>query len=141
LTLSEVLISTTIVGAVAMVATPKFIEATKRAKESALKSDLQTIRKAVDQFNADTGGWPESISDLLGDQPPKSWFRNGKAIEWKEAKWNGPYLGFGEKGPEYVPKDVISQKPYRTQRLESGKLKIYSSMTGLDTNGKKFEDY
>jgi type II secretory pathway pseudopilin PulG len=141
MSLPEVVISTGIIGSAIFVAMPKYKEATQKAKEASLRQELTLIRKAVDQFNADTSGFPDSIEDLTREEPPKFYFRQGERKEWGEQKWCGPYLAFGEVGAGQHKNDPVSDQPYKIVRSESGRLKIFSSANGRDFSGVPFGRY
>jgi type II secretory pathway pseudopilin PulG len=141
LTIAEIAISTAVIGTATVVAVPKFVQATRRAKESALKMELKNFRKAVDQFYIDTGGYPSELKDLLRESPPKSLWLRAKEKPWlKSLEWHGPYMAYGE-GQLIEPKDPVSDQPFLTKRSESGRLQIFSSATGKDTEGKPFTSY
>ena len=139
--LNEVMMTTAVITVVAAVATPKFAEASQRAREAALKYELQTLRKAVDQFNADTGGWPNNISDLIGTEAPQYLWLKGNVEEWGKRHYNGPYLGYGEKGSRFIPKDPVSSLPFKEYHSEGGRLRIFSSAKGKDLSGEEFSKY
>lgn len=141
MSLPEVVISTGIIGSAVFVAMPKYKEATQKAKEASLKQELTLIRKAVDQFNADTSGYPDSIEDLTREEKPTFYFYNGNRQEWGDQKWSGPYLAFGEVGAGKQKNDPVSEQPYKLVRSESGRLKIFSSAKGRDLTGVPFGRY
>jgi type II secretory pathway pseudopilin PulG len=141
ITIGEVAITTTVIGALTVAALPRFTQATQKAKESALKYELSTIRKAIDTFNADTGGWPTELSDLLGEYAPRSYFYKGKEVIWQKKTWQGPYLGYGEKGADYIPKDPVSISPFVQVRADNGRLKVFSSAKGNDMDGHAYSGY
>ena len=141
LSIVEVLLSTVVIGGVTYAAAPKFVQAAKRAKETAVKAELKTIRQAVDHFFLETGGYPNTISDMIGDKPPEIFWVKGQMAKWGKRSWEGPYLAYGEKGRDFVPKDHISGKSYRASRAENGRLTILSSADGKDSDGVRFSDY
>ncbi|OWU64775.1 MAG: hypothetical protein CBB60_008055 [Armatimonadetes bacterium Cent15-Ar3] len=141
LTITEIAISTAVIGTATVIAVPKFVHATKRAKEAALKFELKNFRKAVDQFYIDTGGYPSDIKDLLREQPPRQFWISSKQKPWtKSLEWHGPYMAYGE-GQLVEPKDPVSDLPYLTKRADTGRLQIFSSAVGNDVDGKPFTGY
>src|SRR5687767_6531190 len=52
-TLIELIIVVSIIGILAAIAIPQFKTAPTRAREAVLKSDLHTMREAIDQYFAD----------------------------------------------------------------------------------------
>lgn len=141
LTITEIAVSTAVIGTATVIAVPKFVHATHRAKQAALKFELKSFRKAVDQFYIDTGGYPSELKDLLREHPPKSFWINTKEKPWlKSIEWHGPYMAYGE-GQLIEPKDPVSDLPYLTKRSDNGRLQIFSSATGKDSEDKPFTSY
>jgi general secretion pathway protein G len=64
-TLIELIIVVAIIGILAAIAVPAMRTAPQRARESALKEDLFTIRSCIDQFHADRGRYPASLEELV----------------------------------------------------------------------------
>jgi general secretion pathway protein G len=64
-TLIELIIVMAIIGILATIAVPAMRTAPQRARESALKEDLFTIRSCIDQFHADRGRYPASLEELV----------------------------------------------------------------------------
>lgn len=61
-TLVEILIVMLILGILAMIAVPKFMQASQEARESALKSDLWNVRSQLELYKAQHGGkYPQDI--------------------------------------------------------------------------------
>lgn len=53
-----------IMGILLTIAQPGYQHATIKAREAALKKDLASFRDVIDQYYADHGGYPPSLSDL-----------------------------------------------------------------------------
>ena len=64
-TLLELLFVMTIVALLAGLALPLLGGSTDRARESALKEDLHAMRKAIDDYFADVGKYPEEMPLLI----------------------------------------------------------------------------
>ncbi len=64
-TLIELLVVMAIVGALLSIAAPRYLHHVERAQEAVLKSDLATMRDALDKFFGDTGRFPESLEELV----------------------------------------------------------------------------
>ena len=64
-TLVELLIVVAIVGILVSLAVPNFQQSAIKAKETALKQNLFTMRTVLDQFYADRGDYPESLESLI----------------------------------------------------------------------------
>ena len=64
-TLLELMVVLFIVGVLAAIAQPAFQGPRLKAKEATLKSDLWVFRDLIDQYYADHGEYPESLTDLV----------------------------------------------------------------------------
>jgi general secretion pathway protein G len=66
-TLIELLVVVTIVGILAAVALINVRNAQRKAREAALKDNLYTMRKAIDNFYADKQRLPNDLNELVPD--------------------------------------------------------------------------
>ena len=66
-TLVELMIVMAIIGVLAMVAVPSYIQAIKHAREAVLMEDLRTLRSAIDSYTMDKQKAPQSLDDLIQD--------------------------------------------------------------------------
>lgn len=66
-TLIELMIVVTIIGILAAMAVPSFIDATDEARAARIQADLSTIGAAVEIHYAKNGSYPSSIDDLVAD--------------------------------------------------------------------------
>jgi general secretion pathway protein G len=64
-TLIELLVVMTIIAGLLTLAVPRYFQHLDRTRETVLKSDLATMRDAVDKFYSDTGRYPESLNELV----------------------------------------------------------------------------
>lgn len=64
-TLVELLVVLSILALLLTLAYPKYFSSVDRAKESALKQTLNTMREGIDQYYADTGKYPDSLEELV----------------------------------------------------------------------------
>jgi general secretion pathway protein G len=64
-TLIELIVVVAIIGILATIAVPAMRSYPIKAKESALKEDLFTLRSCLDQFHADRGRYPSSLDELV----------------------------------------------------------------------------
>ena len=71
-TLVELMIVMAIIGVLAMVAVPSYIQAIKHAREAVLMEDLRTLRAAIDSYTMDKQKAPQSLDDLIQDGYLKS---------------------------------------------------------------------
>ena len=63
-TLLELIVVITIIGILAAIAVPNYLNTPRRAKEAVLKTNLRTIREVIDQHKADKGAYPGSLEEL-----------------------------------------------------------------------------
>lgn len=64
-TLIELIIVMAIIGILSAIAIPAFNADVQRAREAALREDLQTMRTAIDSYTADKEKAPQSLDDLV----------------------------------------------------------------------------
>lgn len=64
-TLIELLVVMTIIAGLLTLAVPRYFQHLDRTREAVLKSDLATMRDAVDKFFSDTGRYPDSLGELV----------------------------------------------------------------------------
>lgn len=64
-TMAELLVVLLIVGLLAAIAVPNVTGAIQRARETALRENLQVMRRALDDYFADTAAYPTSLEALV----------------------------------------------------------------------------
>jgi len=64
-TLIELLVVMAIIGGLLALAAPRYFHHVDRAKETVLRSDLASMRDALDKFFADTGRYPNDLDELV----------------------------------------------------------------------------
>jgi general secretion pathway protein G len=64
-TLLELLVVMTIIGILAAIAVPALRDSPQRARESALREDLFTMRSVIDQYHGDKGAYPPDLQTLV----------------------------------------------------------------------------
>lgn len=64
-TLLELIVVVAVVGILAAIALPNFMNTPPRAKEAVLKTNLHTLRTVIDQYYADQGTYPPSLDALV----------------------------------------------------------------------------
>lgn len=67
-TLIELIIVITLIGILVGLGLPQFKNATKRAREAALKENLFTLRKLISQYLVDKGNYPQSLQTLVDEE-------------------------------------------------------------------------
>ncbi len=63
-TLIELIVVMAIVALLVSIAAPRYFRSVERAKENSLRSSLNVMRDAIDQYSADKGHYPESLDEL-----------------------------------------------------------------------------
>ena len=64
-TLVELALILVIIGILATLAIPTYFQVVVKAQEAVLKQDLFTLREILDQYRADKGRLPRSLTDLV----------------------------------------------------------------------------
>lgn len=64
-TLIELLVVMVIIATLLSIVAPRYFASVDRAKEAALRTNLRTMRDAIDKYASDTGQYPESLDQLV----------------------------------------------------------------------------
>ncbi|RZU43412.1 type II secretion system protein [Edaphobacter modestus] len=64
-TLIELMIVMVIIGLLAAIAVPMYVQSVRHAREAVLKEDLRTLRGAIDAYTVDKQKAPQSLDDLV----------------------------------------------------------------------------
>ncbi|MEG9436115.1 prepilin-type N-terminal cleavage/methylation domain-containing protein [Edaphobacter sp. HDX4] len=64
-TLIELMIVMIIIGVLAAIAVPMYVQSVRHAKEAVLREDLRTLRSAIDSYTVDKQKAPQSLEDLV----------------------------------------------------------------------------
>lgn len=64
-TLIELIVVMAIVALLVSIATPRYLQSLDRAREASLRTSLQVMRHAIDQYAADLGRYPDSLQALV----------------------------------------------------------------------------
>jgi len=64
-TLIELLVVMSIIALLLAIVVPRYFHSVTRAKEAVLKENLVLMRDALDKHYADTGTYPETLTDLV----------------------------------------------------------------------------
>ncbi len=85
-TLIEIMLVVIIIGVLAGMVVPQFVNRAGDAKKARAKSDIAQIGLALDLYELDIGSYPENIDGLI--TKPSG----------VDETWKGPYVKRGEKG-------------------------------------------
>ena len=66
-TLIELIIVISLIGILVAMALPSLTQQPRRAKEAVLKTNLHTLRDVLDQYHADKGHFPTTLTELVDD--------------------------------------------------------------------------
>src|SRR5512137_1243847 len=64
-TLIELMIVMSVIGILASISAPNYRWGLIKAREAVLRENLYTFRSTIDQFYADQGKFPDSLSELV----------------------------------------------------------------------------
>jgi len=64
-TLIELLVVFAIIATLLTLVAPRYFHSIDRSREAALQENLVTLRKALDQYQDDTGKYPSTLEDLV----------------------------------------------------------------------------
>jgi general secretion pathway protein G len=131
----ELLVVIVVLAVLAAIVLPKFMDSSKRSKESALKSDLKLLRNAVGLFVTDTGSYPKVLADLAGTTAPaKGLDSAGAEATITAGDWHGPYL-------QTVPTDPIAAAAFTYGTTSPNVGKVTSSATGNGLDGTAYSTW
>ncbi|MBN1593219.1 MAG: type II secretion system major pseudopilin GspG [Candidatus Coatesbacteria bacterium] len=112
-TLIELLVVLVILGLLAAIVVPTFTGKTEKAKIQSAKTQIQMLGTALDLYNADVGGYPSSLEELLSSGAQN---------------WDGPYLK-----KDKIPKDPWGSD-YSYEVVDNGRSYRLSSQ-GSESSG------
>jgi len=136
-TLIEIMILLLLIGILAGIIIPMILGATRRANETALRGDLNTLRVAIEHFQADCGGYPPQLGDILpwsgaGVSAPV----DGRGHALDLSSYRGPYLRTGDM---LLPLDPFTDR--RDWRYDSATGAISSSAEGIGRDGTPYSSW
>jgi general secretion pathway protein G len=128
-TLIEILIVISIIGILITLAQPSFQRAVTAAREATLKENLFVLRDVIDQFYADNGKYPASLSDLT----EKGYIRRipkdpttGSAETWVLVPATSEQTG---------------QQTTSPQGQQSGIFDVKSGSEAVSSDGSRYSDW
>jgi len=134
-TLVELLVVIVVLAVLAAIVLPKFMDSSRRSKESALRSDLKLLRNAIALFHTDTGAYPKTLADLAATSAPaKGLDASGSDVNITAGDWHGPYL-------QEVPNDPVSGSAFDYGTTAPNVGKVTSSATGNGLDGTPYSSW
>lgn len=129
-TLFELIVVISIIGILAAIAVPNYLQTPPRAREAVLKTNLRTIREVIDQHRADKGSYPSSLEELV-----ESGYLRKVPVDpiTGDTDW---VLVYEEVSEEEVPPE--------TEEAEGGGpgiIDIYSASTKTALDGTAYADW
>ena len=126
-TLIELIIVVAIIGILATIAVPAMRTAPQRAKESALKEDLYTLRSCIDQFHGDRGRYPTSLDELV----TMGYLRQMPVdpVTASKETWVTIY------------EEVTEENDERDQEQPQGIIDVHSGSDGVALDGSRYADW
>jgi type II secretion system protein G len=141
-TLVELLIVITVISILALIVIPKLMGASRQAREAVMKANLQRLRSAIAQFQADAGVYPASLDDLVATTPPTTG-AGGATIP--PGSYKGPYLntrsgisGHGLPQNPFIEPTDTNVSDHWTYETADGT--VISAVTGSTLDGVPFSD-
>ncbi len=89
-TLIELMIVIIVIAILALIVIPKLASASVKAKESTMKANLGMIRNALEQFQGDTGYYPNTLEDMVKSTGAQGY--DGTAAVSVATTYKGPYM-------------------------------------------------
>lgn len=114
-TLIELMIVVVIIGILAAVAFPRFVNQQRKARESAAWADLMSMGKAFENYLLDCDNYPTGTP---GTKSTSSGLKHLLTNVDSEASWAGPYIKFVRETDNW-PYDPWGQ-PYAYEGMENG---------------------
>ncbi|MGE5236750.1 MAG: type II secretion system protein [Acidobacteriota bacterium] len=126
-TLIELIVVIAIIGILATIAVPAMKTAPQRARESALREDLFTLRSSIDQFHADRGRYPTSLEEL-------------KSMGYIRSVPEDPVTRSTE---TWVPvfEEVTDDQDERQKDAGQGMIDVHSGSEDTALDGTKYKDW
>ncbi len=128
-TLMELIVVITVIGILAVMALPNLKNVPRRARESALKNNVHTIRSVIDQYKADRGVYPPSLDELV----ERGYLRSVPLdpITKSRSTWQLEYEQIDSEDPPVEADEDQTQ----------GIFDVKSGATGVDLHGVPYAEY
>ena len=137
-TILEAALVMAVIVVMAAIAVPIALNAQVEARETKLRGTLRELRTAVHAFEADCGGYPCQLADLMSYTPPNHSHSplDGSRIPLDPADFRGPYL---------IPSDgEMPQDPILCDRrwcYSRATGKVSSLAPGTATDGTRYSEW
>jgi general secretion pathway protein G len=143
-TLIELMIVVSIIGILAAIAVPNYQWGIIKTKEAVLREDLYNFRSTIDQFYADQGKYPDSLTELVGLKYlrviPKDPFT--KTDDWVTVPPPADAASSSSGSSPSSVYDTSSIKPGQVLNSSPGNVyDVHSNSDLMGTDGKAYRDY
>ncbi len=129
-TLIEMLIVITVIAILAMLVVPRMLAAKRHAKEVQLAGNLKQVRDAIERFEATTGAWPPSLTDIVAASGAAvSADLDGSGGYVDRTAYDGPYIIAINGG---LPLDPFTEVTDWNYDNVTGAVHSSSTLSGLD---------
>lgn len=133
-TLIEVLIVIVILVTLAIIVIPRLMGVGRKAKEANLRGQLHQFGNAIEQFEAECGDYPASLSQLMTEPSAGA---GGTGIYLDVTSWRGPYL---VSPGNALPKDPFTDST-TTWNYTPATGEIHSGTTLTSVAGEQYSDW
>jgi general secretion pathway protein G len=130
-TLLELIVVITIIGILAAIAMPKMKDIPRRASEAVLKTDLHTMRDAIDQHYGDKGRYPSSLQALVDAGYLRALPID--PITKRSDTWQVDY--------EEIDPDAPAPESDSSEDGQPGIIDVHSGSRNLSLNGQPYAEW
>jgi len=127
-TLLELIVVVAMIGILAAIALPNLIQMPTRSKEAVLKTNLRTIRQALDQFYGDLGHYPESLDALVEEG-----YLRDVPID--------PFTGAREWDTVYEDTSYEEELPETEEEFAPGIIDVFSLSEDVALDGTAYNEW
>lgn len=126
-----------VIAIVALIVIPRALGAARRSNEAALRGDLRNFRTAIERFQADCGGYPPRLDDILAwSDSHISASVDGAGHDLDLNSYRGPYLRTGDM---LLPYDPITDRRDWRYSGATGEVHPGADSTGID--GRPYSEW
>ena len=126
-----------VIGILALIVIPQVLGAARRSNEVTLRGDLRNFRVAIEHFQADCGGYPSRLDDILAwSGQDVSASVEGAGRELDLSSYRGPYLRTGDM---LLPYDPITDR--RDWRYNNATGEVHSASDRVGSDGTTYASW
>jgi general secretion pathway protein G len=130
MTLIELMVLLAVIAVLALIVIPRVLGAARRSNEAALRADLRNFRVAIERFQADCGGYPPRLDDIMAWKGENlSAAVDGTGHDLDLSSYRGPYLRTGDM---LLPRDPMTNRRDWRYDATAGHVQSASTLTGIN---------